>query len=48
MAIFFMHYNFVRICKTLNVVPAMAANVTSKLWKISDMVKVLKDWEAAA
>jgi hypothetical protein len=25
----------------------MAAGVTSKLWEMSDMVKVLGDWEAA-
>jgi hypothetical protein len=23
----------------------MAAGVTSKLWEVSDMVKVLEDWE---
>jgi hypothetical protein len=46
MAIYFMHYNFMRIHQTLKVTPAMAANVTSKLWEMSDMVKVLEDWEA--
>jgi hypothetical protein len=46
MAIYFMHYNFVRIHKTLIITPAMAANVTSKLWEMSDMVAVLEDWEA--
>jgi len=25
--------------------PAMAAQVTTKLWEMSDMVKVLKDWQ---
>ena len=40
-----MHYNFVRIHQTLKVTPAMAAGVTSKLWEVSDMVKVLEDWE---
>jgi len=47
MAIYFMHYNFVRIHQTLKVTPAMAARVTSRLWEMSDMVKVLDDWEAA-
>jgi IS1 family transposase len=47
MAIYFMHYNFVRIHQTLKVTPAMAAGVTDKLWEMSDMVKVLEDWEAA-
>jgi hypothetical protein len=41
MAIYFMHYNFVRIHQTLKVTPAMAAGVTPKLWEMSDMVKVL-------
>ena len=47
MSIYFMHYNFVRIHQTLRITPAMAAGVTSKLWEMSDMVKVLEDWEAA-
>lgn len=46
-AIYFMHYNFVRIHQTLKITPAMAAGVTPKLWEMSDMVKVLEDWEAA-
>jgi IS1 family transposase len=46
MAIYFMHYNFVRIHQTLKVTPAMAAGVTPKLWEMSDMVQVLEDWEA--
>jgi len=41
MAIYFMHYNFVRIHQTLKVSPAMAAKVTPKLWEMSDMVKTL-------
>ncbi len=47
MAIYFMHYNFVRIHQTLKITPAMAAGVTSKLWEMSDMVRVLEEWEAA-
>ena len=46
MAIYFMHYNFVRIHQTLKITPAMAAGVTGKLWEMSDMVKVLEAWEA--
>ena len=45
--IYFIHYNFVRIHQTLKITPAMAPNVTSKLWERSDLVKVLEDWEAA-
>lgn len=46
-AIYFMHYNFVRIHQTTRVTPAMAAGVTSKLWSISDIVRVVDEWEAA-
>jgi IS1 family transposase len=46
-ALFAMYYNFVRIHKTLRVTPAMAANVTERLWEVADVVKVLEDWEAA-
>jgi IS1 family transposase len=48
MAIYFMHYNFVRIHQTLKITPAMAAGVTPALWEMSDMVKVLEDWENLA
>ncbi len=47
MAIYFMHYNFVRIHQTLKITPAMAAGVTSKLWEMPDMVAVLEAWEAS-
>jgi hypothetical protein len=46
MAIYFMHYNFVRIHQTLRVTPAMAAGVTKRLWEMSDIVDVLEAWEA--
>ena len=44
-ALYFMHYNFVRIHQTLKITPAMAAGVTSKLWEMSDIVTVLEAWE---
>ena len=47
MAIYFMHYNFVRIHQTLKITPAMAAGVTPRLWEMSDLVKVLDEWEAS-
>jgi hypothetical protein len=47
MAIYFMHYNFVRIHQSLRITPAMAAGVTTKLWSLTDMVQVIEDWEAA-
>ena len=36
-AIYFMHYNFVRIHQTLKITPAIAADVTSKLWEMANM-----------
>jgi IS1 family transposase len=41
-----MYYNFVRVHKTLRCAPAMAAGVTTKLWEVTDIVRVLEDWEA--
>jgi hypothetical protein len=38
--------NFVRIHQALRGTPAMAAGVTTKLWELADMVKVLEEWEA--
>jgi hypothetical protein len=37
----------VRIHETLKITPAMAANVTPKLWEMSDMVAVLEAWEGS-
>jgi len=41
LAIHYMHYNFVRIHQSLRVTPAMAAGVTSRLWAVEDIVKLL-------
>jgi IS1 family transposase len=41
----FMYYNFVRIHQTLRETPAMAAGVTDRLWEISDIVRLLEDWQ---
>jgi IS1 family transposase len=46
MALYFMHYNFVRIHQTLRITPAMAAGVTDKLWSCEDVVEVVEAWEA--
>ena len=45
-AIHFMHYNFVRIHQSLRVTPAMAAGLTTTLWSLMDMVRVIEEWEA--
>lgn len=45
LAVYFMHYNFVRIHQTTGVTPAMAAGVTDTLWEIADIVRVVDEWE---
>jgi len=45
-ALHFMHYNFVRIHKSLRVTPAMAAGVADHLWSIEDVVKLLEEKES--
>jgi hypothetical protein len=45
-AIHFMHYNFVRIHQSLRIAPAMAAGVMQTLWSLTDMARVIEDWEA--
>ena len=37
-ALFYMHYNFVRVHQTLRVTPAMEAGVTTSVWSIADIV----------
>lgn len=39
----FMHYNYVRIHKTLKVTPAMQAGLTKKLWSLRDLVLLLDE-----
>ncbi|HEV7516405.1 MAG TPA: IS1 family transposase [Thermoanaerobaculia bacterium] len=41
LSIFFMHYNFARVHSTIRCSPAMAAGVTSHLWSVADIVKLL-------
>jgi IS1 family transposase len=40
-SLYFMHYNFVRIHKTLRMTPAMKAGVTDRLWEIEDIISLL-------
>lgn len=47
-ALYFMHYNFCRIHGTLRTTPAMAAGVTTRLWDVSDIVKLLEQKEQLA
>lgn len=43
----FMFYNFCRIHQSLRVTPAMAAGVTDKLWDVTDIVRVIDEFESA-
>lgn len=45
-ALHFMHYNFVRIHKSLKVAPAMAAGVSNTLWNLEDVVKMSDEYHA--
>jgi IS1 family transposase len=40
-ALYFMHYNFCRIHKTLRVTPAMEAGITDHVWSLEEMVALL-------
>src|SRR5579863_4927114 len=38
-ALHFAHYNLVRLHKTLRITPAMAANVTNRVWSLEELVE---------
>jgi hypothetical protein len=39
--LYFMHYNFCRIHKTLRVTPAMEAGIADHVWSIEELVSLL-------
>jgi hypothetical protein len=39
-ALHFAYYNFVKVHSSLRITPAMALGVSSRLWTISDLVKL--------
>jgi hypothetical protein len=45
LAIYFMHYNFVRIHQSLRVTPAMAAGVSRTLWSMNDILGIVESLE---
>ena len=45
-ALHYMHYNFVRIHKTLRVTPAMAAGISDHVWTIDEIVGLVEQAEA--
>lgn len=46
MAINFKYYNFVCIHQTLGVTQTMAAKDTEKLWELTDIVRIVDEWES--
>ena len=42
-SLYFMHYNFVRIHKSLKVTPAMEAGISKTLWEIFDIVALIPE-----
>lgn len=48
LALHYMHYNFVRVHKTLRCTPAMEAGVTDRLWTARDIAALLERAEAKA
>jgi IS1 family transposase len=45
MALHFLYYNFVRIHQSLKMTPAMAAEVSKRLWEIGDVVDIIEAWK---
>jgi len=45
LAINFAHHNFSRIHRTLRCTPAMAAGVTSTVWKIADLIRITDEYD---
>jgi len=41
----YMHYNYVRVHRSLRMTPAMAVGVTDRLWEMGDIVDLLIDTE---
>src|SRR3954453_21064773 len=41
LALYFVFYNFVRVHKTLRVMPAMAAGISDRLWSMEDIVALI-------
>jgi IS1 family transposase len=46
LAIYFTHYNFVRIHQTLRVTPAMQAGICDRLWSMDDVVALIEARES--
>lgn len=40
-ALYFMHYNFCRIHRTLRVTPAMEAGISNHIWSLEEVVRLI-------
>ncbi len=47
-ALYFTHYNFARIHRTLRVTPAMEAGVSDHVWELDELVELLDRAESVA
>ncbi len=47
-ALFYIHYNFCRIHKTLRVTPAMEAGLTDHVWSLEELLALLPDAKPAS
>ena len=47
-ALYFMHYNFCRVHKTLRVTPAMEAGLTDHVWSLEQLVGLLEQKQQGA
>lgn len=43
-----MYYNFVRINQAVKTSPAMAAAIDTRLWEITDLVRITDEWRNEA
>ena len=43
LSLYFVHYNFCRVHKSLRMSPAMAAGLTDRLWDIEDIVRLVDE-----
>lgn len=48
LALYFVHYNWIRIHKSLRVSPAMAANISDRLWSWEDIIALIDKAEIDA
>ncbi len=47
LALHMAYYNFVKIHGTVRMSPAMAAGIETRLWEMSDIVKLVEEYENA-